>query len=158
MKVFIMRGLPGSGKTHYVNANMPDGGRVVSADHFYMKNVEENGVIVQKYVFDPLLAHDAHNQCLRNFLRHLNYRVPTIFVDNTNTKVWEISPYYRLAEVHGYDVEIIYCKCPLSMAMARGTHGVPEGTYLRMGVALADEALPPWWKQKLVNTETPLAG
>jgi predicted kinase len=142
MRVVIMRGIPGAGKSTWVRDNMP-GALIASADHYY---TGPDGV----YRFDPNKIRDAHNYCLREFLTHLMLGGPQdLVVDNTNVKVFEVAPYYRLAEAFGREVEVVWVDCTADVAAARTVHGVPLETVLRM--AWSFEPLPPWWKVTLVR-------
>jgi tRNA uridine 5-carbamoylmethylation protein Kti12 len=145
MKVVIMRGLPGSGKTTWVQANLPTALRC-SADKFF----EHSGV----FNFDPTKLPEAHNWCLKRFLGLLNNDSPFTAVDNTNISLWEIAPYYRLAEVHGCDVEIIHCDCPPSVCLERQIHGVPALKLGQMYEAMHYQThqIPAWWKLRFVDT------
>lgn len=145
MKVYIMRGLPGSGKTSYVNEVIrkidPDNTRVCSADDHHMIDGE--------YRFDPKRAGDAHDCCLRKFLSCLEGGYHAV-VDNTNTTAWEISPYYRLAEIHGFDVKILWMTTPLELCLHRQTHAVPHNTMARMFHNLI-EPLPAHWNVEMIS-------
>jgi predicted kinase len=133
--VKILRGLPGSGKTHYTDLFRPT--RVVcSADHHQV----DDGV----YNFKPERARDAHRLCFTDFINALEIGQPLIIVDNTNTDPVEIAPYYKMAEHYYYDVEIVWFKTPLEVCMARQTHGVPISTMCNMYWNLKKE-LPRWW-------------
>lgn len=152
-KVVIMRGLPGCGKTHHALA-LTDGNPnavVLSADNFHNEK-QPDGTIA--YRFKPENARKAHDQCYTDFLAAGNMpRVNLIVIDNTNTTAWEISPYYRLAEVSGCEVEIRYIRCPIEKCVARGTHGVPLATYVRMAANLEHDTLPPWWNVVTIDAE-----
>lgn len=150
MKVIIMRGLPGSGKSTWRKANHL-GDWFCSADSLF---TDSHG----NYSFDPARLPEAHDRCLRRFtevavlaLQHEVFPRDKVFVvDNTNISVYEIAPYYRLAEAVGHDVEIVQIDCPPAVAAARNVHGVPELTIGRMAEALKREQLPPWWKVTVV--------
>lgn len=120
MKVVIMRGIPGSGKSTYAGMNYPDA-LTVSADNYFMVN----GI----YQFDPKKLGIAHATCFRQFLDGLTQGVETIVVDNTSTTVSEISPYHLGACAFGYDHEIVTMECSVDVAMRRNVHGVPEQAY-----------------------------
>jgi predicted ABC-type ATPase len=92
---------------------------ILSADDFFTKR--GNGV----YDFDPKLLPEAHKACYLDFVSAINIRVPLVIVDNTNISGWEIAPYYRYAEVMGYDVSITKLIVRPEVCAARNVHGVP---------------------------------
>lgn len=142
MKVIIMRGIPGAGKSSWIRS-ISDDATIVSADYFH---VGKDGV----YRFDPRNASAAHDQCLKRFLE-LVQGDSTVIVDNTNIRGWEIAPYYRVAEVSGADVSIVRIECDPYIAARRNAHGVPLKNVLDMWAALRAESLPPWWKETVVE-------
>lgn len=139
MKVIIMRGAPGSGKSYWIANNAPEAA-VCSADNYFKINGE--------YRFDPARLPNAHDQCLKHFLKIAYAGRIEIVVDNTNTKVFEIAPYYRTAEVYGYDVEIVWMIAPPEKCKERNTHNVPPHVIDSMISGV--EALPSWWKVRVV--------
>jgi predicted kinase len=141
-KVIIMRGIPGSGKTSFLEKYFPEA-NICSADNYRMVN--------GKYVFDPLTSGSVHNECLRHFLKLLRNGEAVIAVDNTNTKVYELAPYYRLAEIHGYDPYIFYLPVNAVMAADRNKHEVPRLAVLGMAAQL--EPLPVAWNQHIITPE-----
>jgi predicted kinase len=150
MKVKILCGISGSGKSTYIKNHFPDAD-VCSADHFFMKDGE--------YKFDPAKLSKAHGECLKHFVYLMSTkphgdRIPVV-VDNTNTTVVEIAPYAALALAYGCDLEIIILEAPLEKAAARNQHGVPrdavEGQHKRLKT-LADQ-LPRWWPVVKVPAE-----
>ena len=141
MKVVIMRGAPGSGKSTWVKKNLP-GAEVFSADSYFMQDGE--------YKFDPARLPQVHDTCLRSFLLAVWHpKDRDIVVDNTNTKAFEIAPYYRLAEAFGYGVEVVWVVAPAEVCKARNVHNVPPATIDAMVNGV--EPLPPWWKVKVVT-------
>ena len=139
MKVIIMRGLPGSGKSTYIKNNFPNA-LVCSADHFFEKDGEYN--------FNPAKLPDAHKACMRTFIKYLSAEAPLIIVDNTNTQLWELSPYVSVAEAFGAEVEILHVKSDVNTCIDRNVHGVPEKSIKAMNERW-DNPLP-WWNQKEV--------
>lgn len=151
MKVYIMRGLPGSGKTSWINRYLPGNTNVFSADFYHMT---EEGV----YQFDPKRASHAHNECLRSYdiclmLEMEHHALLPVAVDNTNILAWELAPYVRLAEIRGFEYEILHFLCDPETSIKRNIHTVPATTILRMHQDLLREELPPWWKVQVVPSD-----
>lgn len=149
MKVVILCGISGSGKSTYIENYFPSA-LVLSADNYFMKNRE--------YKFDPSLLGAAHDDCFSRFMNVVTahpLELPLLVVDNTNTSAFEVAPYYRVAETVGCDVEIIIIDADLEKAAARNVHGVPlqsvKSQHARL-LTLHDQ-LPPWWKVRHVPAE-----
>lgn len=124
--VYIMRGLPGSGKSTWIRNNVPNA-VVCSADHYF----ERNG----KYDFDPKLLPQAHEACMNNFKKAILGYEDQIVVDNTNLSAWEYEKYVEFAKQNGYQVEIVNIGdggLTDDELAARNTHGVPLSAYARM--------------------------
>jgi len=132
-KVTIMRGLPGSGKSLYVD-RFRRRAVVCSADDFWL---DDDGV----YVYDEYLAPKAHASCLLKFLKALKDNVEHVVVDNTNIHVHEYAPYSALAEAFGCELNIVTVKADLTVCIRRQTHGVPISTMERMAEEF-EETLP----------------
>lgn len=140
-KVYILRGISGSGKTTYILNNFPEA-LVCSADHFFMKDGQ--------YVFDQKLLGKAHQYCFRTFIEAIQSKAPLICVDNTNTSAWQISPYYIAAETFGYDVEIIELNVDPEVAAKRNLHGATDRIIKGMLFPMK-QALPKIWKLTKVS-------
>lgn len=140
--IHILRGIPGSGKTHAINNTIKPSGMTVicSADH-YFEDSEGN------YNFNPALLNEAHGACLKRYVQALDTDCD-IIVDNTNIRLWEVAPYVSLANAFEKDYEIIEIVCEPSKAAKRNTHGVPEAKILEMYKNY--EKCLPWWKSKQV--------
>lgn len=143
MKVIIMRGVSGAGKSTWIRNNYPLATlrSVVSADHYF---TDAHGI----YRFDPNKLGEAHGACLRLYLEHIRKIDPLIVVDNTNTTVAEIAPYYALAEAYGYEVEIVTLTVEPALAYERNVHKVPLTTIDRQHYNLVNERLPPRWRHR----------
>jgi len=140
MQVTILRGIPGSGKSHYgrmLASWNPKDSAIVSADLYFSRSGE--------YVFVPAEIGDAHRSCFRSFMNEIAIKTGHIIVDNTALGVVEIAPYYLAAESFGYDVEIVNVKCDAEKALARQTHGVPAEIHAIMAIQFDTTELPPWW-------------
>lgn len=142
MKVIILSGIPGAGKTSYIKT-IPGCVDTVSADSFF---VGVDGV----YRFDPAKLPTAHARCLRKFTGivtgHFASSVDCLVVDNTNTTVAEIAPYYALAEAFGHEVEIVTIHCAPAIGAKRNVHGVSLKACQDMRGRIMTRNLPRWWK------------
>lgn len=155
MKVILMSGIPGSGKSTIVNRMVQDqiGSRTVtvcSADHFFM---DESG----EYKFDPSKLGSAHASCLHQFVMALtkwergDADLDLLIVDNTNTSATELAPYVALAAAFGVECEIRTVVCNPEVAYARNVHGVPLGGIKRMAEVIATRQIPPFWNVKFTT-------
>ena len=147
MKVIILQGVPGSGKSFYANELVAGVKSVICSadDYFY----ELGGGT--KYAFDASKLGAAHGACFRRFIGAVRSEVPVVVVDNTTTTVTEIAPYVLGGEAYGYEVEIIQVLCDPEVAAARNTHGVPAKAIIMMAGRIASCSCPPWWKVTTVQ-------
>jgi len=135
-RIVILRGLPGAGKTRYIDDLVEKGEQIVvcSADHFFERRVGGRS----EYLFDPKLLPEAHSVCFSAFLDALLAGYPLIVVDNTNIRRWEYTNYDRAARLAGYEVEIVEVRVDtfddVRVCASRGTHGVPKDIIAKMAV------------------------
>jgi len=127
--VLVVRGLPGSGKSHWVEAqDFPQGWTYCSADKFYM--------VDGQYRYNKSRQGEAHAFCLEEFLIAIEKESPCIVVDNTCSREWEYKNYLRIARMHGYTVQIIEITCQhrtmAKVFASRNSHGVPEDVVVGM--------------------------
>lgn len=126
MRVTILRGISGSGKTTWANA-YANQALIVSTDHFFL----QEGV----YQFDPLKLAEYHERCFREFLEGILAHAEWIIVDNTNISAWEYAPYVLAGRAYGYEVELRTFECPVDVSRMR-KQLVPEnelqGTFERL--------------------------
>ena len=148
MKVIIVRGIPGSGKSTWINNNYPRAS-ICSADHFF---IDKN----DNYNFDRNKIGEAHKECMATFLTYVMteffdkgrvLRSP-IIVDNTNISIHEVTPYLRVAEAFGYEVEVVRIGSDPDTAYKRNTHGVPLETIKRMHKSM--KPLPSWMGKETI--------
>jgi predicted kinase len=144
--VYIMCGIPGSGKSTYAKRHWPNA-LVCSADDYHMVN----GV----YQFDQANARAAHSRCLVKYVEHVNVGADDtpIVVDNTNTSAREIAPYYALAEAYGWEPLVVMKLIPYGDAFRRQIHEVPGPVMDRMFTKLVQlcNEWPPFWKKLEIN-------
>lgn len=118
-----MQGANGSGKSQYVFDMFPTA-VICSADDYF--------VINGKYEYDESKAREAHRECMMKFLFNCNIGSSLIVVDNTNTKLWEMSRYVMTAAAFGYDVEVISCVCDSNVAASRSGYNLSPVTIKKM--------------------------
>lgn len=123
--LYIVRGLPGSGKTTLAERIAPI---VCSADDYF---TDENG----RYNFDPRRLRHAHDYCLRKTRKALSAGVDAVAVANTFTQSREAKKYFEAAEDYGYSVFVVECQSQFG-----SIHNVPEA---------AVEAMKERWEKEL---------
>jgi predicted kinase len=110
MKVTILRGISGSGKSTWAKEHGEEA-LVVSADVFFLQD--------GTYQFDPSRLQEVHINCFRRFMEAIFTSVPWVIVDNTNISAWEYSPYVLAAQAYGYEVEILTFNCSVELSRSR---------------------------------------
>lgn len=107
--LYLIRGLPGSGKSTFAK-ELASGmlAEWLEADDYFQT---ESG-----YVFDATKLHAAHKQCLQ-FTEDAMVESWPIIVSNTFTTEKELKPYLALAEEYGYTVTSL---------IVEGRHGNPS--------------------------------
>ena len=120
--LFLIRGVPGSGKSTFARLIWNEYA-VVEADQYFVD--KETG----EYKFDGSKIKDAHAWCqneveIRMGDNQVNPQYyPEIAVSNTVTQEWEMKPYYDMAERYGYKVFSIIVE---NRHGGKNEHGVPE--------------------------------
>jgi predicted kinase len=99
--LYLLRGLPGAGKSTLANSLSEDGSYpVFSVDDYF---TDALGV----YEFKHLENHIAYKQCEENTEAAMKNRGSKIFVANTFTMDWEIEPYFLLSKKYGYRIFVL---------------------------------------------------
>lgn len=127
-KLFLIRGLPGSGKSTFAKELVGDDFLVCEADKFFYDR-EGN------YNFDASKLRDAHEHCRNlvetymkdSLINDQFYR--QIAVSNTLTQEWEMEPYLELAEKYKYRVFSIIVE---NRHGSENIHGAPKEAVDRM--------------------------
>lgn len=119
VKLAIIRGLPGSGKSTMAR-NLPGYKNMDhwEADMFF----EQNG----RYQFDPNKIKEAHQWCQSNVRRSLEAG-RSVVVSNTFVRKWEVDPYLTMARELNVPVEIL-----TATGNYRNVHDVPDEVVERM--------------------------
>jgi predicted kinase len=119
--LFLVRGLPGSGKSTFAT-HIWNEYAVCEADKFFY---DKEG----NYNFDPTKLKDAHAWCRQEvetrMIDHQNNEqyYPEIAVSNTFTQEWEMKDYFDLADKYGYKVVSLIVE---NRHGGKNVHGVPE--------------------------------
>lgn len=116
--LYILRGLPGSGKSTWARSR-----------HVFTPMLEADMYFVSAkgdYEFDPEKLHAAHRWCQNTARIMLNNGI-SVVVSNTFTKLDELRPYLDSAQDCGAQVEITELKQNFG-----SIHGVPEEAMKRM--------------------------
>ena len=121
--LYIVRGIPGSGKTTFAKKLVGDDFLVCEADKYFID--KETG----EYKFDVTKIKDAHKFCqdmVETYMKDSllnNHFYTEIAVSNTFTQEWEMERYYELAKQYGYKVFSIIVE---NRHGGTNKHGVPE--------------------------------
>lgn len=118
--LYIIRGLPGSGKSTYANIHLPTAVHFEADQFFINDNLE--------YKFDSKLISVAHEWCFSNVVKAL-HSGNDVVVSNTFTKLWELNKYLTIDENYGLDVDI---KIIEVKTVFENIHGVPANKLEQM--------------------------
>jgi predicted kinase len=152
MKIQVLRGISGSGKTTFARSQLDalpadKRGVICSADRYF---IDKDG----HYKFNYRKLDHAHAHCFAQYLTALQAREDLVIVDNTNTRLYEISPYMLAAKVYmlkGDLLEVVKFSCSVSIAAERNVHLVPRGSIENMKKRF--ENLPSFWpEEELIYT------
>ena len=135
----IMRGLPGSGKSYWVeqfiqSQPLPLAARIKQYGYYSTDNLF---FIDGEYRFDVNKLSQNHQLNLSLFIEALARAEPVVICDNTNVCHWEYLAYKTAAVALGYQVKVVLVGDPKSAAhqvicSQRNKHHVPLKQIQRM--------------------------
>ena len=115
--LYLVRGLPGSGKTTLVSEIR--GPEIIAADDYFMVDGE--------YHFDPSKLPAAHQWCQEQCKTSLKMGLP-VAVTNTFSQRWELEPYLQMAtelSVRMFVLDLFDSGMSDAELHQRNVHGVP---------------------------------
>jgi predicted kinase len=127
--LYIVRGIPGSGKSTFAKMLVGEDFLVCEADKYFID--KETG----EYNFDSTKIKEAHKFCQDTVESYMKdslvndqfYR--EIAVSNTFTQEWEMRPYFELAKNYGYKVFSVVVE---NRHGGKNQHEVPEEVLTKM--------------------------
>lgn len=99
--LYIVRGIPGSGKGEIAKALAPDN-HYSATDFFYDKT--------GKFTYDVTRLENVHKKCYKAVQQDMYSGVPVIAVANTFVHKWEYEAYVDTATKLGYSIREIICR------------------------------------------------
>jgi len=123
--IVLVRGLPGSGKTTFVECFVGD--PMISADDYM---IDKTGC----YCFDPSRLGEVHQKCLKE-AEVLLKEFECVIVANTFSMRWEMQPYLDLAKANNawhFVVDLFDNGLADEELATRNSHGVPIEGIQRM--------------------------
>jgi tRNA uridine 5-carbamoylmethylation protein Kti12 len=122
---YIMRGIPGSGKSTIAKHLAGDDGVIHSTDDYFYIDGE--------YRFDETRLREFHDKNFAAFCNSLRERKPVVICDNTNIKRIDAKPYADAAKAAGYVVVYVVMPIPsLEEALRRNVHNLSPETIQKM--------------------------
>ena len=118
-ELFLLRGLPGAGKSTVAKLLCNASKGHIEADMYF---IDENG----NYNFDASKLKEAHEWCRKETAKYMGpHGFETVVVSNTFTQEWEMIPYYNLAMMFDYRVHSLIVE---NRHGSKSVHDVPEAT------------------------------
>jgi len=133
VKIVITVGLPGSGKSTYLERG---GFNAISSDEIRRLIADDAG---------DQTIHARVFATIRYLIRQrLSVARPVTYVDATHLTRWERKPYVQLARRHDCEIEALFFDVPVEVCIARNSvreRVVPEEAILKMAKVMEPPAI-----------------
>jgi predicted kinase len=133
VKIVITVGLPGSGKSTYLERG---GFNAISSDEIRRLIADDAG---------DQTIHARVFATIRYLIRQrLSVARPVTYVDATHLTRWERKPYIQLARRHDCEIEALFFDVPVEVCIARNSvreRVVPEEAILKMAKVMEPPAI-----------------
>jgi predicted kinase len=132
MRIVVLSGLPGSGKSTWLGCKLKEsGGGALSSD------------AVRKLLADHETDQTIHTQVFQTIRYLLEQRLaigrPVTYIDATNLTAEERRPYIDIARAHGCEIEAVLFDVPLEVCLERNARRhrvVPADALAKMAAKL----------------------
>lgn len=122
---YIMRGLPGSGKSTLVQAIIK--GSVWNENHSAVHSTDSYFMVNGEYKFELEKLKENHQKNFEAFKQSLEAGVEIVICDNTNTRKWEYERYVEMAKKYDYEIHVIIAgEFSPKVCVFRCKHGLTE--------------------------------
>lgn len=116
--MYIIRGIPGSGKTTLAEMISKSTNAVIcEADNYFMEDVDDGTLV---YNFKAHELNQAHAWC-KKLCENVMKLQQDVIVSNTSAKEKFMRPYIDLAKEYGYNIQVITCQSTF-----KNIHDVPD--------------------------------
>ena len=101
-RLYILRGLPQSGKSSLAKEIIYEEGKMFSPEDYFSKSGE--------YIYNPSMLPEAYAECREGVKKAMESECPKIVVHDTFSRRWEAEPYLELAKKFNYSTAVIECQ------------------------------------------------
>lgn len=129
---FILRGLPGSGKTSV--ADFLAGVCYASGYWVVRKSLDDYRYVDGKYVYDKYKNDEITVKYKKDLIEWVegNHHQDVVILDNTHSRAVEYAFVKELFESKGYTVVVLEAQRDFESCCMQNTHGVPRDAVQRM--------------------------